>query len=58
MEMKLFSSHNELSKSPVSGGWEVCNLNKLFKALPGQHSAWQFACNSEGLVPVSAARVI
>lgn len=58
MEMKLFSLCNELSKSPVSGGWKVCNLNKLLKALPGKHSAWHIACNSEGLVPISDARVI
>jgi len=58
MEMKLFSLCSEFSKSPVSGGWKVRNLNKLFKALPGQHSAWQVACNSEGLVPIPDARVI
>lgn len=58
IEIKLFSLHNELSKSPVSGSWKVCNLNQLFKALPSKHSAWQVACNSQGLVSVSDARVI
>lgn len=58
MEIKLFSLYNELSKSPVSGGWKVSNLNKLFKALPSKHFAWQVACNSQGLVSVSDARVI
>lgn len=58
MEMKLFSLYNELSKSPVRGGWKVCNLNKLSKALPGKHSEWQAACNSESLVSISDARVI
>lgn len=58
MEIKLFSLYNELSKLPVSGDWKVYNLNKLFKALPSKHSAWQVASNSEGLVSVSDARVI
>lgn len=58
MEIKLFSLYNELSKSPVSGDCKVCNLNKLFQALPSKHSASQVACNSEGLVSVSDARVI
>lgn len=56
--MKLFSLYIELPKSPVSGSWKVCNLNKLFKALPSKASAWQVACHSEGLVSVSDARVI
>lgn len=50
MEIKQFSLYNELSKSPVSGGCKVCNLNKLFKALPSKHSVWQAARNLEGLV--------
>lgn len=58
MEIKLFSLYNELSKSPVSGDCEVCNLNKLFKALASKHAASQVACDSEGLVSVSDARVI
>lgn len=58
MEIKLLSLYNELSKSPVSGDCKVCNLNKLLKALPSEHSASQVAYNSEGLVSVSDARVI
>lgn len=56
--MKLFSLYNDFSKSPVSGGWKVCNFNKLFKALLGQDPAWQVACNSEGLAPIPDARII
>lgn len=56
--MKLFSLYNQLSKSPVNGCCKVCNLNKLFKALPSKASAWQVACKSEGLGSVSDARVI
>lgn len=58
MEIRLFGLYNELSKSPVSGGWKVCNLNKPLKALPSKHSAGQVACDSEGLVSLSDARVI
>lgn len=58
MDIKVFSLYNELSKSPGSGGWKVCNLNKLFKTLPSKHRAGQVACNSQGLLSVSDARVI